>query len=193
MGNSNIKMCWIDLETTGLSAQNDVPLEVGLKLTDHEGYIFAEASWLVWEPNREYADAVASMIPFVVDMHTKSGLIDDMKGGNTRFGVEKRMIEFLEENDALDLALPLAGSSIGSLDRPFLLQHFPTFNTAISYRNIDISTLKELCKMNNPTLYERIVPIIGGKEDSAHRVLSDIDASILEYRTYRDNFLFLED
>lgn len=191
------KLVWIDLETTGLDARLDAPLEVGLKITDGVGFVFAEMKTLLWEPNIDYRRSMerAMKNDFVRDMHEKSGLFDDLKGASLtklmRYEAQMKMIEFLVEHGAT--GLPLAGSSIGSLDRPFCLEHFPDFNKNLSYRNVDISTLKEICKLVNPTLYENLVPIIGTKKDSKHRVLDDIDASIVEYRAYLDNFLFTEE
>lgn len=195
-----IEMCWIDMETTGLDARNCIPLEVGLRLTDKDGWKIAEQKWLVWEPGEDWAIKMmyGASDPFVGPMHEKSGLWDDLveargKTTLTRDDLDNAMCEFLTEHEVPFTYLPMAGSSIGSLDRPFALEHFPDFNRALSYRNIDISSIKELCKMHNPGLWEALRPIMGDKEDSKHRVLEDIDASIGEYELYLENFLMVED
>lgn len=195
----NISLIWIDLETTGLSAQDDVPLEVGLKLTDKDGFVFAERKWLVNEEGAWFKRCIerAKYNEFVGPMHEKSGLWDalddDEFPGQPRYEVDQQMCEFLDEHEVTFGALGLAGSSIGSLDRPFCLIHFPKFNLQAGYRNIDISSIKELCKRLNPGLFVNLSAFLGSKEDAKHRVLEDIDASILEYRAYVENFLIVED
>ena len=196
----NISLVWIDLETTGLSAQDDVPLEVGLKLTDKDGFIHAERKWLVNEFNFQYHEAIerGKAHEFVGPMHEKSGLWDALDDNGyvlvqPRYEVDQQMCEFLDEHEVPFGSFGLTGSSIGSLDRPFCLVHFPKFNEQVGYRNIDISSVKELCKRHNPVLFENLQRVLGSKEDAVHRVLEDIDASILEYRAYVENFLIVED
>jgi oligoribonuclease len=200
MDNSDYFAAVVDLETTGLDAQDNIPLELGIKIIDKEGFIFNEASWLIWEPSPEWSIEMGrgAAHPIVGPMHQASGLWDDLleqrgKTTLTRRALDLEVCEWLTENNVRFGTLPMMGNSIGSLDRPFALQHFPKFNTALSYRNVDISTVKELCKANNPTLFKNLESIIGTKEDAKHRVLEDIDACIVEYQAYRDNFFFLED
>jgi oligoribonuclease len=199
MGDNETPLCWIDLETTGLDANTDVPLEVGLKLTDKEGYVFAEFSTLVHEPTDLYRTAInrGRKHEIVGPMHEKSGLWQDVLFDGvdvkTRAQADAAMCEFLDDNEVPFGSTGLIGNSIGSLDRPFALIHFPKFNLQAGYRNLDVSTLKELCKRHNPTLFENLRPIIGDKSMATHRVLGDIDASIKEYQAYLDNFLICED
>lgn len=197
----NIEMCWIDLETTGLDARGDIPLEVGIKLTDRFGEVTA-AEWktLVWESSLDWSKVMGlgAAHSIVGPMHQKSGLWDDLleqrgKTTRTRAETDEYLCDFLTGHEVRFGTLPMSGSSIGSLDRPFAQEHFPNFNAALSYRNIDISSIKELCKMHNPVLFENLQPIIGSKDDAAHRVLEDIDSSIIEYQAYLDNFLITED
>jgi oligoribonuclease (3'-5' exoribonuclease) len=190
-------MVWIDMETTGLSAQDDVPLELGLAISDEWGKIYASIKWLVWEDAKDFQMGIkrGRDWSFVNDMHTKSGLWRDLEGFETdvRAAVDADAVRWLKENGVEKDQLPLAGSSIGSLDRPFCLIHFPELNEFLSYRNIDISTIKELCKRNNPELYQNLEPLIGTKADATHRVLDDIDASIREYQVYCDEYLITAD
>lgn len=197
--NENIFAAVVDLETTGLSAQENIPLEFGIKLIDKEGFAFASASWLIWEANQDWAIEMGkgAANQFVGPMHQKSGLWDDLikqrgKTTRTRADLDNELCDWLTANDVRFGEVPMMGNSIGSLDRPFVLQHFPKFNSALSYRNIDISTLKEICKAVNPTLFENLRPIIGNKSMATHRVLDDINACIVEYRAYLENFLFVE-
>lgn len=193
-----ITMCWVDLETTGLDANTEVPLELGIKLTDKEGFVWHEAKWLIHDETGDFKIkcAQAAAHPIVGPMHEKSGLWDDlaereMNNSHTIIQTDKEVVEWLESVEC-PTGLPMCGNSIGSLDRPFVLVHFPKLNSYLGYRNLDMSTLKELCKMHNPELYKNLLPIIGTKADAKHRVLDDIDASITEYRAYLDNFLFTE-
>lgn len=191
----------VDIETTGLSASENIPLEFGIKLIDKEGYVFDEHSWLIYENTMEWRIEMGrgARDKFVGPMHEKSGLWDDLIGKRnlgttwTREELDTELVLFLEENEVIPGSIPMMGNSIGSLDRPFCLIHFPKFNEAISYRNVDISSVKLLCEANNPGLYANLKSILGGKENAKHRVLDDIDACITEYRAYRENFFFLED
>lgn len=190
----------VDIETTGLSAQDCIPLELGIRLIDKEGFGIAEMDWLIWEPGHDWSVKMmeGAANKFVGPMHTASGLWDDLvthRGDDTvtRQEIDAQLCEFLEANDVEFGKIPMMGNSTGSLDRPFTLVHFPHFNEALSYRNIDISTIKELCKVHNPILFENLKPIIGTKEQAQHRVMGDIDACITEYRAYIENFFFITD
>lgn len=193
-----MKMCWIDLETTGLDAYEEVPLELGLKITDEVGFVLAKNSWLIHDDTSSFDEKIADARDheIVGPMHEASGLWHDLQHRETMtynsiFRTDHLVVKWLEENGVPE-GLPMCGNSIGSLDRPFVLAHFPALNQYLSYRNIDMSSLKEICKMVNPGLYENLKPIIGTKADADHRVMGDIDASIIEYRAYLDNFLFTE-
>lgn len=200
MDSERIALAWVDIETTGLDARHDIPLEFGLALTDTHGYPLYTGCWLIHDDTSEYKEKItfASKHPIVGPMHHKSGLWDDLMhreehGYMTRDQLDNYLVNILAEHEVDTMTIPMAGSSIGSLDRPFCLEHFPNFNSVLSYRNVDISTVKELCRMHNPVLMENIKPIIGSKADAPHRPLGDIDGSIIEYRTYLDNFLIVGD
>lgn len=197
---NNIFAAVVDMETTGLDANNCIPLEVGIKLIDKDGKACAAGAWLVWEDTPDWSIKMmeGAAHKFVGPMHQKSGLWDDLiaeRGTTTltRAELDNILCDFLADNGIHIGTVPMMGNSVGSLDRPFTLVHFPKFNEALHYRNIDISTLKELCKAHNPSLLEKLLPVIGTKEDSEHRVLSDIDACIVEYLAYVENFLFVEE
>lgn len=200
MVNENIFAAVVDIETTGLDARENIPLEFGIRLIDKEGYNFADCSWLISENTVEWRIEMGNgaVNEFVGPMHEKSGLWDDLleNRGNTtltRAELDDALCQFLSDYGAAPGKIPMLGNSIGSLDRPFCLIHFPKFNAALSYRNVDISTIKELCKAHNPTLFDNLRPIIGSKENATHRVMGDIDACILEYRSYIENFFFIEE
>jgi oligoribonuclease len=199
--NERIWAAVVDLETTGLDAANHIPLELGIKLIDRTGFALSEAKWLICEPTQEWSISMmhGAADKFVGDMHEKSGLWNDLleqrNSGNTvtREELDDELCEWLAEAGVEYGKVPMMGNSIGSLDRPFSIIHFPNFNKTLSYRNIDISTIKEICKAVNPELFENLRPIIGDKENAVHRVLEDIDACIVEYRAYCENFFFTEE
>lgn len=195
----NTCLLWIDLETTGLSATSDVPLELGLAVTDMWGKIFAERSWLIHEENPAFSHAMARGADheIVGPMHDKSGLWDDLTDhpdrALTRAEVDMMADNWLASQGVLPGTLPMCGSSIGSLDRPFILAHFPTLNQRFSYRNVDISSIKELCRRFNPRIFEAMPATGYDSSNAAHRVLEDIHTSIKEYQFYLDNFLFVSE
>ena len=190
------EMLWIDLESTGLDARSEIPLELGLAVTDKLGNIIAEKSWLIHDDTAAFTLKVgaAQQHSIVGPMHEKSGLWDDLAnrevhGYASIIETDRRAVAWLEDLEVP--RLPLAGNSIGSLDRPFILEHFPALNLSMHYRNIDISSVKELCKLHNPRVYSLLGNATGykGKQEK-HRVLDDIHDSINEYLYYLDNFLF---
>lgn len=189
-------LLWIDLETTGLLPSRDVPLELGLVLTDRWGGIKAERSWLIMEDTAFTDSLVRAYNDVVVNkMHTESGLWDALESDEfsvSRYRAQTLACDWLTENEVRFGTLPMTGSSIGSLDRPFVQYHFPELNRAFNYRNVDISSVKEICKRVNPELFEKLKETIDTKAGAKHRVLDDIHASIREYKAYLDNFLWTE-
>lgn len=186
------EMAWIDIESTGLDANNDVPLEIGLMVTDRTGSEIARWSTLIFEKNDEYLAAIRAgkEHEIVGPMHERSGLWADLdKYQNVAWNREKAAKEaraFLRKCGVEKFTLPMCGSSIGSLDRPFAIVHLPVLHEFFHYRNIDVSTVKELCRMHNPELFAKYQPL-----DAGHRVLDDLEATVHEYQFYLDNFLFI--
>lgn len=181
------EMFWIDLETTGLDAQTEVPLEIGVILTDR--YLNTVDSWkaIIWEDTGLYIKAARDCVDFVKDMHTKNGLWADIDDPHThvleRKTIDEVLCDWLELSGVEPRTFSMAGSSIGSLDRPFVQEHFPKLNEFLHYRNIDISSIKELCRIWRPDLleaYEKQAP----SEAKWHRVLEDAQGSIDEYKFY---------
>lgn len=191
-------LIWIDLETTGLSAKKDMPLELGLAITDKWGDISAQHKWLVYEDTLAFKKAMGRGYahPVVGSMHEKSGLWDDLVERQafalTRSNLDGVADSWLGDHGVVKGKLAMAGSSIGSLDRPFVLEHFPLLNERFSYRNVDISSIKELCRRLNPRIFEKMPEVTGYNPTKvSHRVLGDIWDSIVEYKYYVDNFLFV--
>lgn len=195
----------VDIETTGLDANLDVPLELGIILTDLHGCEVAAASWTIWESNPIFQNGImrGRHHNYVNNMHHENGLWHDaVHNGLSRIAVDQHAVNFLKdwgakpqsrgEGDDFD-GLGMMGNSTGSLDRPFSLIHFPQLNQYLGYRNIDMSTVKELVKRHNPALWEQLKPIVGVKADATHRVLDDARACIKEFQTYCDEFLIVGD
>lgn len=194
MSDIKIEMLWIDMETTGLNADEEVPLELGFMLTDKMGRLVDTFETMVWEGDPIFKDrlATARMHSIIGPMHEKSGLFEDLGNGPwmSRVQAGNAVQHWLEGFGIQPGQMPISGSSIGSLDRPFLIKHFPHLNEFVSYRNIDNSSVKELCRLHNPELFAQIMAEVPTKEDAAHRVLDDIQVSIMEYLMYVESFLF---
>lgn len=184
------RFIWVDLETTGLIPGTEVILEVGIKVTDLDLTPIDELQLAIWDGPR-YADAWGNSEQFVKDMHTESGLHEEcMMSGYTLSQARGEILGFLEGLGVGALQFgetqptePMCGSSV-AFDRKFLDFYMPESAKLFGYRNVDVSTLKELCKALNPGVYEDIPTAIG-----AHRVLDDLTDTIGEYVFYRDNFL----
>lgn len=176
---------WLDLETTGLDRTCDVILEVGLIVTDPLGEELMRASTLVHEYSLEIA--LMNCDKFVLDMHTKSGLIEELNHAPSVIRpqeAESVIIAWLEEGVRLEKGVhPLAGSTI-NFDRGFLESRMPTLFNWFHYRNIDVTTLKNICKMVNPRVYEATPP-----KREQHRAIPDLEETIEVYKFYLDNFL----
>lgn len=168
-------LCWLDLETTGLRANDDAILELGIVITDKNLRKVAEQSWLV-KPSKNVP--ITEIDPYVFNMHNKSGLWEECFGVEATWldSAERSAMQFIQNNGAQ--GSPLCGNTI-SFDRAFLKAQAPALLTCLHYRNIDVSTLKNVMKMHFPD-----VPPFVPSQDAAHRVLSDLNTSIAEYGYY---------
>ena len=202
------KACYVvvDMETTGLDVHFDLPLEMGVGIFDGDLNELAMNSWLIRPDNgwRERLDANE----YVKDMHTKNGLIADItnlpefyyetdaEGKQHTMTYDLPMISYqvwrwLTEKCGLEAnKFPMTGSSVGSLDRPFMRDYLPAAHGFFTYRSIDISSIKELCKRLNPKLYSELAASpLALDANKAHRVRDDIRASVAELKFYIDHFL----
>jgi len=166
---------------TGLEPTRHVIVEIATLITDDDLNLVAEGPDLVVHAT----DAqLAEMGEVVVAMHTKSGLIDQIKASTiTLAEAGAQTMAFLREHIPTARAVPLCGNSIGT-DRRFLATYLPEIEEYLHYRSVDVSTLKELAKRWNPA-------ILGGAPAKAegHRALDDIRESVEELRYYRESFL----
>lgn len=183
----NEQLMWLDIETTGLDPIRNVILEVGLVVTDLDLKPLDEMSVVIFEGY--YPDHFRNLDPFIRSMHMKNGLIKEShEHGITLREAQEKIEAFLlshEVNPSLD---PPCGSSV-HFDRNFISEHMPEVDEMFHYRNIDISTMKELCRRYNPALFAK-APVLD-KELVLHRAIPDIRDTLGEAKFYLDNFLFI--
>ena len=186
---SKDRMIWIDTETFGLNPQTDYLLEVGFKITDLQLNTIDNFEIQIWQPFTYAARLVlCQTIPkdeIVLEMHRKSGLFTDAQEyGVTILEAEHFMNQWLDMHQ-VNGEDPMCGSSI-QFDRGMLEVQFPSIFSRFHYRNIDVSTVKELCRRFAPEIYEKK----GEGRESLHRVTPDLEDTLVEFRYYRDAFFW---
>ena len=173
---SNDPIVWIDCEMTGLDLVNDALIEVAVLVTDSELNVLGDGVDVVIKPP---ADALAHMGDFVRQMHTTSGLLEELDGGITMGEAEQQVLEYIRTWVPEPRKAQLAGNSVGT-DRNFLVRDMPLVVDHLHYRVIDVSTIKELARRWYTRAYFQSPAKTGG-----HRALGDIEDSITELRYYR--------
>jgi oligoribonuclease len=175
-------LIWIDMEMSGLSPDNDRILEVAIVITDVQLNVVAEGPVrVVHQPD----DIFDRMDSWNKSTHKKSGLIDRVKAATQNEAeVEAELIAFLTQHLAENTS-PMCGNSICQ-DRRFLARHMPKLEAFFHYRNLDVSTLKELAKRWKPGI------MAGFAKHGKHEALADIHESIEELKYYKEKFLNLE-
>jgi oligoribonuclease len=171
---------WVDCEMTGLEVTVDEICEIGVVVTDGELNVLDPGLQLVIKPS---AKALRNMGDFVRQMHTDSGLIEEIPNGISIAKAEKQVLEYIKQWVPEERTAPLAGNSIGT-DRMFLNRQMPNLDKFLHYRNIDVSSLKELTRRWFPRVYFQLP-----KKTGNHRALADILESIQELRYYRKAIL----
>ena len=171
------RLVWIDCEMTGLDLEADALIEVAALVTDFELNVIGEGVQVVIRPP---AAALEQMGDFVRDMHVSSGLLPELDAGVTLAEAEDRVIAFIREHCPEGSRPPLAGNSIGT-DRAFLARDMPRLEGALHYRNVDVSSVKELARRWYPRVY-----YASPEKSGNHRALADIAESIEELRYYRE-------
>ena len=175
-------LIWLDMEMSGLDPDRDRIIEIAIVLTNDKLETIAEAPVIVVHQPDAVLDA---MDDWNKSTHGKSGLIERVRASQvSEAEAEARMIEFLQEWVPARSS-PMCGNSVCQ-DRRFLARWMPKFEAWFHYRNLDVSTLKELAKRWRPEVYA------GVKKVGAHTALADIQESIAEMRHYRDTFLCLD-
>jgi oligoribonuclease len=171
-------LVWMDLEMTGLDATRDVIVEIATIVTNDELEIVDEGPDLVIHQDD---DVLAKMDPFVLDMHTRSGLLDAIRASTVSLDEAGRAtLEFIKKYVAVQNSVPLCGNSIG-MDRRFLAAYLPEIENWLHYRSIDVSSVKELVRRWYPSVKNDLPKKLG-----THRALDDIRASINELKFYRE-------
>jgi oligoribonuclease len=176
---SEMNLVWIDMEMTGLDPDINKIIEIAAIVTDAELNILAEGPVFAIHQSDEVLDG---MDAWNKGTHGRSGLIDRVRMSTvTEEEAAAKMIEFLRQYVPAGKS-PMCGNSICQ-DRRFMARHMPTLESFFHYRNLDVSTLKELCRRWKPEL------IAGFKKHQLHTALADIRESVEELRYYRVHFI----
>ncbi|WP_298804508.1 oligoribonuclease [uncultured Pseudokineococcus sp.] len=174
---SSQRIVWIDCEMTGLDLERDALVEVAVLVTDSELEVVGEGLDVVIAPPPE---ALEQMRDVVRDMHTSSGLLEELAAGTTLEDAQRQVLEHVRALVPEARKAPLAGNSVGT-DRGFLARDMPDLVEHLHYRIIDVSSVKELARRWYPRAYFASPEKAGG-----HRALADIRESIEELRYYRE-------
>jgi oligoribonuclease len=177
--NATDLLVWMDLEMTGLDAQQDAIVEIAALATDATTLEALDdgISLVVHQPE----DVLAGMAEVVKTMHQRSGLLEEIRASTV--GLEEagaRVLEYIKIHAPTPRTVPLCGNSIG-MDRRFLNRYLPEIEEHLHYRSIDVSSLKELCRRWYPEPFKA-----RPDKTEGHRALDDVRASIAELRYYRE-------
>ncbi|MGB4777662.1 oligoribonuclease [Microbacterium sp.] len=172
----NDRLVWIDCEMTGLDLAIDELVEIAIIVTDFELNALDPGFQIVIKPD---PSALAHMNEFVTSMHDRSGLLAEIPSGVSLAEAEFESLEYIQRFVPEGKA-PLAGNTIGT-DRMFLAKYMPRVDRWLHYRNVDVSSVKELSRRWFPRAYFN-APV----KDGGHRALADIRESIRELAYYRE-------
>lgn len=173
----NDRLVWIDCEMTGLDLEVDELVEIAVVVTDFDLRPLDAGFQVVIKPSDA---ALAHMSDFVAEMHRSSGLIDEIPNGVPLAEAEAQTLAYIKRFVPLERKSPLAGNTIGT-DRMFLAKYMPQIDQWLHYRNVDVSSIKELARRWYPRVFFQ-APV----KDGGHRALADILESIRELRYYRE-------
>jgi oligoribonuclease len=174
-------LIWIDMEMSGLNPETDRILEIALVVTDSQLNTVAESPVLVVHQDEA---VLASMDSWNLATHTRTGLIERVRASKlTEAEAERTVLAFLAEHVPPKVS-PMCGNSVHQ-DRRFLARYMPELEAYFLYRNLDVSTLKELARRWKPAI------LAGIEKQGRHEALADIYESIEELKYYREHFLRL--
>ncbi|TDW31277.1 oligoribonuclease [Cryobacterium psychrophilum] len=173
---SKDRLVWIDCEMTGLDLDKDELVEIAVVITDYDLNVIDPGLDIIIKPD---ASALENMGDFVRNMHTSSGLLTEIPNGVSAAEAEFQVIEYILKFIPEEQKAPLAGNSIGT-DRAFLTRYMPRLDSHLHYRNVDVSSIKELARRWYPRVYFN-----APTKDGGHRALADILESIRELAYYR--------
>lgn len=178
---NEMNLVWVDMEMTGLEPETDRIIEVAIVVTDMHLNVLAEGPVLAIHQSDETLD---KMDAWNKGTHGRSGLIDRVKASTvSEEAAEAEFIAFMRQWVPKGKS-PMCGNTIGQ-DRRFMVKYMPKLEAFFHYRNIDVSTLKELGRRWKPEM------VAGFKKAQKHTALADIIESIEELKYYRENFIKL--
>jgi oligoribonuclease len=181
MAQDQNNLVWLDMEMTGLNPDADRIIELAVVITDAQLDTVAESPVLVVHQTDAVLDA---MDDWNKGTHGRTGLISKVKASQTdEVQVQAQMLAFIQQHVPARTS-PMCGNSICQ-DRRFMARHMPQLEAYFHYRNLDVSTLKELARRWKPELAKGVV------KNGKHEALADIYESIAEMKFYRENFLRL--
>ncbi len=171
------RLVWIDCEMTGLDLARDALIEIACMVTGGDLTVLDEGIDLVIKPP---AEALDHMLDVVREMHTASGLLDELASGVTLAEAQDQVLGYVRGHVPEPRKVPLCGNSIAT-DRSFIARDMPMLDAYLHYRMVDVSSIKELARRWYPRVYFASPPKHGG-----HRALADVRESIQELRYYRE-------
>ncbi len=177
MAERNDRMVWIDCEMTGLELGRDALVEVAVLVTDSDLNVLGDGVDVVIKPPQEALDGMPDVVR---EMHTSSGLLDELENGTTLLDAQAKVLAYVREHVPTARKAPLAGNSV-YVDRGFLNRDMPAVDEYLHYRLVDVSSIKELVRRWFPRIYFNSPSKHGG-----HRALTDIRESIEELKFYRE-------
>ncbi|KMN77176.1 oligoribonuclease [Chromobacterium alkanivorans] len=181
MTQDQMNLIWLDMEMTGLNPETDRIIEVAMIVTDSQLNVVAESPVLVIHQPDEVLNG---MDDWNKNTHGKSGLIEKVKASTlAEAEAEQILLDFMAQYVPPRIT-PMCGNTIHQ-DRRFMVRWMPRLEEYFHYRNLDVSTLKELCKRWKPEVARGVV------KRGKHEALADILESIEELRYYREHFLKL--
>ena len=174
-------LIWLDLEMTGLEPETDVVLEIATIVTDSQLNILAEGPvFAIAQPD----DVLDNMNEWCIEHHGNSGLTQRCRESKADIAeATAKTIEFVQQYVPQGVS-PMCGNSIGQ-DRRFINKYMPDFEDYFHYRNLDVSTVKELARRWKPKVLDKVV------KTGAHLALDDIRESIAELKVYQEHFFRL--
>lgn len=178
---SDTNLVWLDLEMTGLDPATDVILEIATIVTDSQLNILAEGPvFAIYQPD----EVLDNMSQWCIEHHGKSGLTDRCRNSTIDLAkATEETLAFVQQYVAPGKS-PMCGNSIGQ-DRRFINKYMPTFEDFFHYRNLDVSTVKELARRWKPEVLDKV------EKKGAHLALDDIRESIAELKVYQEHFFKL--
>ena len=176
MSMNNDNLIWVDLEMTGLEPDVDTIIEIATIVTDPQLNTLAEGPVIAIHVDDE---RLLAMDDWNTEHHTASGLVDRVRASEyTLDAASAETIDFLQNWVGAGKS-PMCGNSIGQ-DRRFMVKYMPTLEAFFHYRNVDVSSIKELVKRWQPSISD------GFSKENTHLALDDIRESIAELRYYRE-------